>query len=347
MADDTMYADVAMLPRERPHVPSRTSVPGNTITYAELRVKPKPKRSSRPETSASGCQRGHSAWFYVALVLGVLVLVLMGVIAVLAEQFLKGRAGKSESSSQYDLNSTGDHISSEKTVSVVLLKWLIEELCDSGQGTTCELCPPGWQLHRARCYYFSEEAVSWNDSRRNCLARKSQLLVIEDEKEMEFIDNKEKDTKYIWIGSKNQDMDLHGQWNSAEDPTVKENRGTLIHTSPTEITVNKLSHFTDHVLTASMECDACHIVQVLRSMQLKPAVPAAADHPSYARLLRNGAPVGYQTGITQPPHSGRAVTRTETDKNCAVYRRKNIIQEDNCQTSKKWICKKNATLLVL
>uniref|UniRef100_A0A8C8AL78 Uncharacterized protein n=1 Tax=Otus sunia TaxID=257818 RepID=A0A8C8AL78_9STRI len=51
-------------------------------------------------------------------------------------------------------------------------------------GTICELCPPGWQLHRGRCYYFSEEAVSWDDSQRNCLARKSQLLVIEDEIEM-------------------------------------------------------------------------------------------------------------------------------------------------------------------
>lgn len=49
---------------------------------------------------------------------------------------------------------------------------------------TCELCPPGWQLHRGRCYYFSEEAVSWDDSQRNCLAKKSQLLVIEDEIEM-------------------------------------------------------------------------------------------------------------------------------------------------------------------
>ncbi|XP_076184908.1 killer cell lectin-like receptor subfamily F member 1 [Aptenodytes patagonicus] len=265
MADDITYADVAMLPRERPPVPSRTSVPGNTITYAELRVNPKPKGSRRSETSASGCRHGRSAWFYVALVLGVLVLVLLGVIAVLAKQFLKGRAGKSESSSQYGLNSTGDHISSEKTVSAVLLKWLMEELCEDGQGTTCELCPPGWQLHRGRCYYFSEEAVSWDESRNNCLARKSQLLVVEDEIEMEFIDNKEKDTKYIWIGLKIQDMKK--QQSSVEDPKGEENR--------------------------------------------------------------------------------IAINRIGTGKNCAVYRRKNMIQADNCQTLKKWICKKNATLLVL
>ncbi|XP_013224922.2 killer cell lectin-like receptor subfamily F member 1 [Columba livia] len=265
MAGDIMYADVAMLPRERRDVPSRTPVPGNTITYAELCMKPKPRGTSRSETSASGCQHGCSAWFYVALVLGVLVLVLLGITAVLTKQFLKGSARKSESLSQYGLNSTGNHISSEKTVLGVLLKWLMEELCEDGQGTTCELCPPGWQLHRGRCYYFSEEAVSWDDSQRNCLARKSQLLVIEDEIEMEFIDNKEKDTKYIWIGLKTQATKK--QRSSAEDPRAKENR----------IATNTI----------------------------------------------------------------------ETDKSCAVYRRKNIIQEDNCRTLKKWICKKNATLLVL
>ncbi|XP_028941350.1 killer cell lectin-like receptor subfamily F member 1 [Antrostomus carolinensis] len=265
MAGDITYVDVAMLPRERPHVPSRTSVPGNTITYAELRVKPKPKGSSRSETSASGCRHGCSAWFYLALVLGVLVLILLGVIAVLAKQFLKGRAGKLEVLSQYGLNSTGNYISSEKTVSVVFLKWLMEELCEDGQGRMCELCPPGWQLHRGRCYYFSEEAVSWDDSQKNCVARKSQLLVIEDEIEMEFIDNKEKDTKYIWIGLKIQDMKK--KWSSIEDRGVKEDR--------------------------------------------------------------------------------MDTNRIETDKNCAVYRRKNMIQADNCQTLKKWICKKNATLLML
>ncbi|XP_071617797.1 killer cell lectin-like receptor subfamily F member 1 isoform X1 [Heliangelus exortis] len=181
MAGDLMYVDVAMLPMERPHVPSRTSVPGNTITYAELRVKPRPKGNSSSETSASGCWHRRPAWFYVVLILGVLVLILLGVIAILAKQLSKGRAGKSESLSQHDINSTGDHISSEKAVLVLQLKWLMEELCEDGQRAKCELCPPGWQLHREKCYYFSEEAVSWEDSQRKCLARKSQLLVIEDE----------------------------------------------------------------------------------------------------------------------------------------------------------------------
>ncbi|XP_038011536.1 killer cell lectin-like receptor subfamily F member 1 isoform X5 [Motacilla alba alba] len=239
MAGDVTYAAVAMLPRERPHTPSGTANPG--------------------------CRHRCSAWFYVALVLAILVLILLGVVAIQAKQFLKGRAGKSGSLSLYGLNSTSSDISSERTVSAALLKQLMEELCEDGQGTTCELCPPGWQLHRGRCYFFSEEARSWEDSQKNCLARKSQLLVIEDEIEMEFIDNKDKDTKYIWIGLGTKDMEK--TWSSVEDHRVKEKSRT-------------------------------------------------------------------------------ALKSIEADKNCAVYRRKNLIQADNCQTLKEWICKKNATLLV-
>ncbi|XP_014115976.1 PREDICTED: killer cell lectin-like receptor subfamily F member 1 isoform X1 [Pseudopodoces humilis] len=265
MAGDVTYAAVAMLPRERPHTPSGTSNPGSTITYAELHVK-RPHGNSRAETSAPDCRHRCSAWFYVALVLAVLVLILLGVVAIQAKQFLKGRAGKSESLPQYGLNNSSSDISSERTDSAALLKWLMVELCENGQGTTCELCPAGWQLHRSRCYFFSEEARSWEDSQKNCLARKSQLLVIEDEIEMEFIDNKDKDTKYIWIGLDTEDMEK--TWSSVEDHTVKKQSRTA-----------------------------------LRSIK--------------------------------------------ADKNCAVYRRKNVIQADNCQTLKEWICKKNATLLVL
>lgn len=38
----------------------------------------------------------------------------------------------------------------------------------------------------------------------------------------EFIDNKEKDTKYIWIGLDTEDMEK--QWSSVEDHRVKEKR---------------------------------------------------------------------------------------------------------------------------
>ncbi|KAM6290385.1 killer cell lectin-like receptor subfamily F member 1 [Porphyrio hochstetteri] len=267
MAADITYVDVAMLPRERPHAPSQGSVPGNTITYAELRVKPKPKGSRRSEPSASGCQHRRSPWFYVVLVLGFLVLILLGIIAILSKPLLKGRAGKPESVSQGGLNRTVSLMSSEKTDLDKLLKWIKEELCNCGWGEerkTCELCPPGWQLHSGRCYYFSEVSLSWNDSEKHCLDSSSQLLVFENAAEMDFIDKKEKDNRYIWLG---RIEDIKKQWISDAGSGLNEMR-------------------TD-------------------------------------------------------------INKIETDRNCPVYRRKYTVQGDNCQTLKKWICKKNAFVFTL
>uniref|UniRef100_A0A8C5JTJ0 C-type lectin domain-containing protein n=1 Tax=Junco hyemalis TaxID=40217 RepID=A0A8C5JTJ0_JUNHY len=137
-------------------------------------------------------------------------------------------------------------------------------------GTTCELCPPGWQLHRGRCYFFSEEARSWEDSQKNCLARKSQLLVFEDEIEMVSL-----------------------------------------------AAVTGLSQ-----------------TFLQEKMAWMSGVHMDNQEPQQGKDLSLSA-------------QELAPKSTEADKNCAVYRRKNLIQADNCQTLKEWICKKDATLLVL
>uniref|UniRef100_A0A8C3JZ83 C-type lectin domain-containing protein n=1 Tax=Calidris pygmaea TaxID=425635 RepID=A0A8C3JZ83_9CHAR len=48
----------------------------------------------------------------------------------------------------------------------------------------CELCPIGWKLHYGRCYFYSETRDTWDNSRKYCSGKKSDLLVIEDETEM-------------------------------------------------------------------------------------------------------------------------------------------------------------------
>lgn len=48
----------------------------------------------------------------------------------------------------------------------------------------CELCPIGWKLHYGRCYFYSETRDTWENSRKYCSGKKSELLIIEDETEM-------------------------------------------------------------------------------------------------------------------------------------------------------------------
>ncbi|XP_060126986.1 killer cell lectin-like receptor subfamily B member 1B allele C [Zootoca vivipara] len=63
----------------------------------------------------------------------------------------------------------------------------------------CKVCPVQWKLHRDKCYWQSEVIKTWEESKHDCSTRDSQLLVIQDKEEMDFIKNITKHSKY-WIG---------------------------------------------------------------------------------------------------------------------------------------------------
>ncbi|KFQ28681.1 C-type lectin domain family 4 member D, partial [Mesitornis unicolor] len=76
-------------------------------------------------------------------------------------------------------------------------------------------CPNGWKRLQGKCYYLSDDKMSWAESEQNCTGMGSHLAVINSKAEQEFLFNLAKglfanayETKY-YIGltaSKN------GQW---------------------------------------------------------------------------------------------------------------------------------------
>ncbi|XP_010150642.1 PREDICTED: killer cell lectin-like receptor subfamily F member 1, partial [Eurypyga helias] len=82
-----------------------------------------------------------------------------------------------------------------------LLTILKKSLCMHTNGSRCELCPIGWKLHYGRCYFYSETRDTWENSRMYCSAKKSELLIIENETEMDFLNKlKDKDIGFVWTG---------------------------------------------------------------------------------------------------------------------------------------------------
>ncbi|XP_038615841.1 killer cell lectin-like receptor subfamily F member 1 [Tachyglossus aculeatus] len=100
-----------------------------------------------------------------------------------------------------------------------------EDLCVHKLGAVCELCPQGWLLHRHSCYYFSEERKSWEDSVRDCEARRSRLLVLTDEAEMDFVSSHKEEDYYFWIGLHFQEKE--GKWLWLGQPELHGYRGAL------------------------------------------------------------------------------------------------------------------------
>ncbi|NXH76464.1 KRBBC protein, partial [Hydrobates tethys] len=73
----------------------------------------------------------------------------------------------------------------------------------------CKLCPQDWQLHGDRCYWLSKEQGNWIQGKEGCENRKSQLVVLQDKKEMEYIKNVTGGSQQpVWIGL----VSFHKKW---------------------------------------------------------------------------------------------------------------------------------------
>ncbi|XP_067408139.1 killer cell lectin-like receptor subfamily F member 1 [Emydura macquarii macquarii] len=82
---------------------------------------------------------------------------------------------------------------------------LKQSLCDavrSGPSGSprCKLCPSDWRAHRGKCYWDSKGSKFWNESQKDCELRHSQMLVIQDQEEMDFIQSITEGTNLVWIG---------------------------------------------------------------------------------------------------------------------------------------------------
>nr|XP_048690895.1 killer cell lectin-like receptor subfamily B member 1 isoform X3 [Caretta caretta] len=79
------------------------------------------------------------------------------------------------------------------------------QLCPPAQpgpagGSGCKLCPTDWQLHGDKCYWVGSGSKTWSESRSDCSARGSQLLVIRDKAELESLQPLTRGTYQFWVG---------------------------------------------------------------------------------------------------------------------------------------------------
>ncbi|XP_061072098.1 CD209 antigen-like protein C isoform X4 [Conger conger] len=86
----------------------------------------------------------------------------------------------------------------------------LEKCCPvNSNERVCKPCPQDWKLFSSKCYYFSGEEKSWEDSRSDCLRQGADLVVITSEEEQGFITNRTREHPY-WIGL--TDSKTEGVW---------------------------------------------------------------------------------------------------------------------------------------
>ncbi|XP_067337851.1 CD209 antigen-like protein C [Channa argus] len=72
-----------------------------------------------------------------------------------------------------------------------------------------KLCPEGWKRFGSSCYFKSTEKKSWLESRKDCVKRESDLVIINSKEEQDFVTELNQHEE-SWIG-------LWTQWSETEN----------------------------------------------------------------------------------------------------------------------------------
>ncbi|XP_030315381.1 C-type lectin domain family 4 member E isoform X1 [Calypte anna] len=92
-------------------------------------------------------------------------------------------------------------------------EWHCTPNISAEESWTC--CPKGWRRFQEKCYYLSNDLMSWAESEQNCTGMGSHLVVINSKAEQEFLSNLTKrvstkayETKFLIGLTANK----YGQW---------------------------------------------------------------------------------------------------------------------------------------
>ncbi|XP_014872025.1 asialoglycoprotein receptor 2-like [Poecilia latipinna] len=80
-------------------------------------------------------------------------------------------------------------------------------------------CPTGWIMPGVSCYYFSNEAGSWDEGRRDCIRRGADLLVMNNAEEKTFLAALIK--QEAWIGLNDKETEGSWKWVDGTSPEFK------------------------------------------------------------------------------------------------------------------------------
>ncbi|XP_073537429.1 C-type lectin domain family 2 member A-like [Phyllobates terribilis] len=94
------------------------------------------------------------------------------------------------------------------TIIMLLASIIIFTQIKNGKSAPCE---DDWIWYRGKCYYFSNESDTWNNSEEFCNSHKSSLAIIENKEEKDFL-FRYKGTDNHWIGIRRTDDNTAWTW---------------------------------------------------------------------------------------------------------------------------------------
>ncbi|XP_026516744.1 killer cell lectin-like receptor subfamily B member 1 [Terrapene carolina triunguis] len=174
--------------------------------YKALNLRPKRDGSGGPSPAGNQGSCQCPGWLQVALGAGNLILAVAVILLAVCVSHLVSEKGPTPAVPGTDGAGSADPSTAECSARLERFRsQLSQRLCHPAPpgpagGSGCKLCPTDWQLRGDKCYWVSRGRKTWSESRADCSARDSQLLVIQDPEELEFIKDLTKHSHLFWIG---------------------------------------------------------------------------------------------------------------------------------------------------
>ncbi|KAM4606769.1 collectin-12-like isoform 2-T2 [Polymixia lowei] len=80
-------------------------------------------------------------------------------------------------------------------------------------------CPFEWVNYRDKCYYFSKELHSFDDSKAVCESKSASLLIISDMEEQKWLKRQTSGKGYFWMGLTDRDEENVWRWLDGTEPS--------------------------------------------------------------------------------------------------------------------------------
>ncbi|XP_067337212.1 hepatic lectin-like [Channa argus] len=169
MSEADLYCDV-MFTNSRERIIDNASL--NETTYSEVKIsklQPFTEQSVASQQVMSNRGSKVTTERVSLLVFGVLLIAAVIGLAVVSFYYLKTKD---------DLQRLQKHYDTIKANLTAI----------PGKNAQCPKCERCWELHGGKCYYFSLNASSWQQSRDDCESRGGDLVKIDSREEQKFLD---------------------------------------------------------------------------------------------------------------------------------------------------------------